>query len=347
MKNIKLQNYIATLATLVISCSSCTSDKTYHLPTFPVEKEITGHCLNNDLLISYAYDMAVDDEYIYILALSEDKWIQVYHRESGAYTGGYIARGEGPGEINTGIAFMLRPDKHTLSVYDPTLMKAVTYTLQQAGADKPLLTFSEEESFASCKGAVRRAWPAPDGFLTDGQLGEPDNRQKRFQLYADGKVLSAYNDFPVTSKEQQAAFLSPQVCFSPSRTKMAAGTLYGGILETFALSPKNISHTGTHRFHEPDITLPSGDITPSPNMKYGFSALCADEAHIYAIWIGDTDPNRLDHISVFGWDGQGIAHYHTDKLIFKIACTDDKPENLYALTFDPGNGFSLYTYTMP
>lgn len=345
----QIRNYIATFAALVISCSSCTSNKTYNPPTFPVEEEITGNCLNDDLLISYAYDLGVDDRYIYILALSEDKWIQVYNRENGTHVGGYIARGEGPGEVTTGISFMLRPDKHTLSVYDQALKKLVTYTLNQEkeATDKPLLSFTEEVSFASCEGAVRRAWPVGDNFLIDGQLGEQDHKQKHFQLYADGKVLSAYNGFPVSSKKQQAAFLSPQICFSPSHTKVAAGTLYGGILETFTLSSHNINHTGTYQFYEPDVTLESGVITPASDMKYGFSTMCADEEHIYTVCIGNKDPNRLDYISIFDWNGQGVARYHTDKLIFKIACAADKPESLYALTFDPENGFALYTYAMP
>jgi len=36
-------------------------------------------------MISYAYDMAVDSRYVYILALSEGKWLHVYDKHDGRY----------------------------------------------------------------------------------------------------------------------------------------------------------------------------------------------------------------------------------------------------------------------
>lgn len=55
------------LGILIILCS-CSSGKEYNEPQFVEKEEIRGEYLSDDLMISYAYDMAVDDQYIYILA---------------------------------------------------------------------------------------------------------------------------------------------------------------------------------------------------------------------------------------------------------------------------------------
>ena len=47
-------------AMLIVSLCSCSSAKTYNEPQFIEEHEITGKCLSDDLMISYAYDMAVE-----------------------------------------------------------------------------------------------------------------------------------------------------------------------------------------------------------------------------------------------------------------------------------------------
>lgn len=52
------------LGILIILCS-CSSGKEYNEPQFVEKEEIRGECLSDDLMISYAYDMAVDDQYIY------------------------------------------------------------------------------------------------------------------------------------------------------------------------------------------------------------------------------------------------------------------------------------------
>ena len=49
--------------------------------------------------------------------------------------------------------------------------------------------------------------------------------------------------------------------------------------------------------------------------------------------IGDSDPNKLNNISVFDWNGKGLIRYKTDKQIFKLSCYPGNPSELYALTF--------------
>lgn len=337
MKNIVLK------AMLMVSLYSCSSANTYNEPQFIEEHKITGKCLSDDLMISYAYDMAVDSRYVYILALSEGKWLHVYDKYNGRYLGSNVPAGQGPGEIHTALSMMV--DGDNLQIYDQSQKKLFNYSVKNDD-DSLQVSFVDDVSFSSCNGIVRRAWELGGQYLVDGQLGVEQTGQKRFQLYDGNSVVCQYNDFPVEDEDMKKAFLSPYVCFSPSKNKMATGTLYGGVLETFDLSSTSISLSGVYRFYEPLVSFKAGELVPATDMKYGFSAMCATDDVIYSILIGDSDPNNLYNISIFDWNGKGLVRYRTDKQIFKLSCYSGNPSELYALTFSRSEGFSLYLYSV-
>lgn len=64
----KLSLYVC-LITILCSCQKQRS--AYAPPTFPEVKKIHAHRLSDELLISYPLDMAVSEDYIFILALAE------------------------------------------------------------------------------------------------------------------------------------------------------------------------------------------------------------------------------------------------------------------------------------
>lgn len=325
---------------LIILCS-CSSGKEYNEPQFVKKEEIRGECLSDDLMISYAYDMAVDDQYIYILASSQGKWVHVYDKSDGQYRGSHVLTGQGPGEVHT--ASSLTVDKDKLQIYDQSQMKLLTYSLKKQATVCRFLLWMMSVFFQQRHCPPSMAF-ADSLYLSDGQLGAENKKQKRFQLYDGHSVIYSYDDFPVQGEELEKVFLFPQICFSPSKDKMATGTLYGGILEIFHLSDSSISLSDVYRFYEPSVSFSSGDLIPKKDMKYGFSAMSATDDVIYSVLIGDSDPNKLNNISVFDWNGKGLIRYKTDKQIFKLSCYPGNPSELYALTFSPSEGFSLYLY---
>lgn len=332
---------VLLIIVLIFSFYSCSSENSYNEPQFIEEHEITGKCLSDDLMISYAYDMAVDSRYVYILALSEGKWLHVYDKHDGRYVSSTVSAGQGPGEIHTALSLMV--DGNDLQIYDQSQKKLFNYSIRNDD-DSLQVSFVDDVSFSSCNGIVRRVWDLGGQYLVDGQLGDEKAGQKRFQLYDGNSVVGQYNDFPVENEDMKKAFLSPNVCFSPSKNKMATGTLYGGLMETFDLSAASISLSGVYRFYEPLVSFKAGELVPATDMKYGFSEMFATDDAIYSVLIGDSDPNNLYNISVLDWNGKGLARYKTDKRIFKLSCYSSTPSELYALTFSPSEGFSLYLY---
>ena len=57
--------------------------------------------MSDELLISYPLDMAVSEDYIFILALADNAWLQVYDKTTGQLLGSFVTRGQGPGEATT------------------------------------------------------------------------------------------------------------------------------------------------------------------------------------------------------------------------------------------------------
>lgn len=255
--------------------------------------------------------------------------------------GSTVHAGQGPGEIHTALSLMV--DGDNLQIYDQSQKKLFNYSVNNED-DSLQVSFVDDVNFSSCSGIVRRAWDLGGQYLVDGQLGVEKTGQKRFQLYDGNSVVSQYNDFPVENEDMKKAFLSPNVCFSPSKNKMATGTLYGGVLETFDLSSTSISLSGVYRFYEPLVSFKAGELVPATDMKYGFSAMCATDDVIYSVLIGDSDPDNLYNISIFDWNGKGLAQYKTDRQIFKLSCYSGTPSELYALTYSRSEGFSLYLY---
>lgn len=329
---------------LIIVLCACAKNDNYTAPVFPIEKELKGACLSSDLLFSYAYDMCVDNDFIYVLALADNKWVQVYDKHTGEHLGAFVGQGQGPGEVSVGESMTLERTDRCLSVYDQAQRRLVTYRISKDGI--PMLSFEKDMNLINLEGAVRNVWPLKNSYLVNGQLGEQDGTPKRFQLWNEKEIVATYNKFPVEAREQQLTFLSPKVCFSPSLDKMATGILYGGILEIFQLSDKSISLEGIHKFYEPKVSLGTGNINPDSGMKYGFSSMCATDDLIYTVLVGDEDPNKLNHISVFDWEGNAMIKYCTEQLVFKLACMEEEEGKLYALTFEPAKGFSLYLYNV-
>lgn len=321
---------------------SCTNKKDgYTPPSFPVEKNIEAVLLSDDLLMNYAYGMCIDNKFVYVLALSDGHWIQVYDKHNGDFVGSYIQQGQGPEELVMGICMTIDHNNSTLSVYDERQQKLLVYSIDNSG-NAPILSLVDSKYFTQYVGVVRNAWKLKnDNYLIDGQLGGISTKQKRFQLLVAEEVVDSFNLFPVIGFEMEAAFISPKVTLSPSREKMASGILFGAILETFSLIDQSIKLTDMQKFYPPKMKMMDGGVRPDADMVYGFASLCSTEDNIYAIWVGDKNPNALNSITVFDWSGTEIARYQTNHLVFMIAIDENEPEKLYALVYDEEKGFSL------
>lgn len=337
----KLSLYVC-LITILCSCQKQRS--AYAPPTFPEVKKIHAHRLSDELLISYPLDMAVSEDYIFILALADNAWLQVYDKTTGQLLGSFVTRGQGPGEATTANMCYYNAREKKIFVYDESSMKLLTYQFDKDADNWGALI--EERSFYDLGGTLRRVWELRNGrFLVDGQLGTKSDQQKRFQMLADAKVVADYNDFPIDTPKERSVWSSPAIAISPDCKKMAVGTLYGGILELFDLS-QNIELRAIRKFYPPVVQYLSGTIQNTEETVWGFSALCATDERIYSVFIGNKNPNLFNNLSVFDWDGRELIKYNTDCLVLRICASTQEPNKLYGIAFSETHEFYLVSFSL-
>lgn len=323
----------------ILSLLSCSKERTYTPPTFPVEKSLQSIRISKEeMMLIYPYDICADNEYIYVLSLVNSTWIQVYDKLTGEYIGGYIRKGQGPGEISTGISLSLDEEHGIISIFDQSTLKLSSYKVDKTSDN--IFFLVEEKNFHLESGVVRKAWNiSANTYLIDGQLSE-GSEQQRFQILSDGNVTAEYNIIPGSSIEERMICLSSLTTVSPNRQKMAVGTLYGAYLEIFNLS-KNIEQTTIRQFYPPIAQYESGVLKGTSGTIYGFSSLYATDNYIYSVLIGDKDINKFDNISVFDWKGKEVIRYKTDCLVFKLFVSPKQSDKIYAIAFSPEEGFYL------
>lgn len=344
----KLNLLTSIFCCITLLPTACTSNKEiYKEPDFPIEKQLVSKTITpaDSLLIQYAYGLYADEEDLYVLTLKDKQWLHVYDKQSGKQVASGIPYGQGPGEITSGVTLSFNSQEQTFDIYDERLRKLFTYRYDKQTHD---FSFIDSRSFTSQQGIVRRAWTLDEHLvLTDAQQGHADTRKTRFQLYRNDSLVSHYDIFPTTDEQVYPAFvLNSVTSLSPDRKKLATATLFGGILETFNLDHANITPLSTRYFYPPHIQFEGGSIHPTPETIYGFSTICASNERVYAVLIGEKDPNRFNKICVFDWKGQEIAQYHTDCLVFSLSICPSEKNKLYAIAFSREEGFYLVSFDL-
>ena len=179
-----MRSKILSMLLTIVFCA-CTKNNNYTVPIFPVENELKGTCLSSELMISYAYDMCVGNNFIYVLALADNKWVQVYDRHTGEHLGGFVGQGQGPGEVSVGESMTLGQTGRFLSVYDQVQRRLVTYRISRDNL--PVLSFEKDVNFMDLKGAIRNVWPLENTLLVNGLQGWCWRRKPRWNRPPSGR----------------------------------------------------------------------------------------------------------------------------------------------------------------
>ena len=334
------KNMLIGISAFVLLASSCGNQpkQVSQKPMFQTETNLEAHILTDTALIAYPYDICVDDSYLYVLSLVEDNWVQVYDKNSGAYICSGIHVGQGPNDVANGISFSFDSNTQLFNLYDQAQSKLITFSFDKK--EKKFLPV-RQQSFATNTGVARMAWKLDENrYLVDGQHGENTGRMQRFQLYENNQLIAKYDSFPTQESDQDVAFMLASKSLSPDKKKLAVGTLWGGILETFQIS-NSITPLSTQCFLPINVRFERGVVQPTEQTVYGFSSLLAFNNRIYGIWIGDKNPNHPSAIVTFDWNGNGLSKYNTDCILLRMCKESEDSNRIYAVAASEEKGFHL------
>ena len=352
MNKIKLSGFSLLCAFCVLALSACRNvRKEYVSPVFSKTEKLASNRISAEGMILYIpFGMFVEGDYIYVLALVEHKWLQVYDKHSGELVKQLLTEGQGPGEVISGFMMDYNTSSHTLSIYDQAQRKHLFYRVDEKGE----LTLLQEKrlNFTGIYGIIRRMWPLNEQLsLVDGQLDSVPsklpvgNNLKRFQLLADEKIVGSYNEFPIEGVDKRS-FLDLSVSLSPDRQRMALGTRKGAILETFDISADGVKLRNTRKFYP--ANLDPETFVETPETKVGFLSVCATEDKIYTVF-GEPDEKtqHVNTISVFDWDGKELVQYETDCNLYSLYYTPQEPSKLYGIAVSEDSDFYLVSFDLP
>ncbi len=191
-------------------------------------------------------------------------------------------------------------------------------------------------------GSLVRAPDGPwfaGGWITDGRVA----RYRADRTY-DRTIVG----FPPEAGEAPGMTLlqayESWVVVHPEGGRLAAATLFGGLLEIFDYDGRLIAKAAV-----PDPFQPtwlqgrslSGKavMSRSPETRYGFTDLAATSRYLYGVFSGsgsDHDPTSWlsREVQVYTWDGEYVKTLHLDRRVEAIAI-DDSDTWLYAAGLEP------------
>jgi len=153
-------------------------------------------------------------------------------------------------------------------------------------------------------------------------------------MIRDGEEIASYPTFPIEDRVlARLMYNHDVVSLSPDGKRMAVGTGFGAILETFDLRD-GIRNISTSYFIEPKVDIKSDDIFwPTEETINGFGTIYAGNDLVYTTFGGTSEPGFPKKIAIFDWYGNPVRLITTDSNIFRI-CVDEADGTLYALIID-------------
>lgn len=325
----------------IISLCSCGSkeSQTYCLPDFKINSEAKKEIVVQELLVQFPYDICADNNNIYLLAEDEGKWLHVYDIKNGGNKASFVSKGQGPQELAFGYSMQIDSNNDHISIYDCSQQKVGIYELTP-----DTCAYDSNFSFADYSSVLDNVYSISNNvFFISGETNIKGERKCRFQIVRNGKVDSSYGHYPIEDKYKSIFTAGLSTSISPSRKRMCASTLYGGVLEFFDIE-REISHRKTNLIFEPKGIFNGYGFEPNEQTIYGFSDIYATDEKVYAVMIGSKDPNANSVITTWDWNGNPIGHYRTSDIVCKI-CVNQNNE-LYAVIYNKETGYQIVKYDL-
>lgn len=327
------------------ACADTDSRSDYQMPDFPNMGHAKVHLITGELMANMANDIFEHGQYLYVIYYDrkDQTWCHVYDKRTGAATGDYLHRGNGPGEILTIPACSARGD--SLFIYDLPVRKQISCSFSSMHEE----FISPTVSILDIKPYARNACacgPTGEESIILNQIGyaNPDTMGYHRLMVKDiyGDTLQTQDFEPFSDPVEMFNLYSECLMSVNERgNRLAVGSVWGAILEIYDLPA--LRQKACLKLVDPALVYGA---TPSltADTKAGLRDLFATDDYLYAA-IG-ADVNLLSNkekvsgeelenndIYVFDWDGKPVGHLETDYNIEKMCVTEFR-DTIYAVVSD-------------
>ena len=323
---------------LLISCD--TNQKVFSPPTFEKNVKLKHTVIHDTLLLNFPNEIISFEKYILIYSLTDGKYLHVFDKQTGEYIGGYVRKGQGPGEIATWCERLdYYKNEQLITMLEINTNQCLFYDINNDSEN--LLKFKLKRNFLSNSTTDSIKNERLLGvykinknlYLSDSRIFPPSNNQnRRFSLITEtGEKMSEFNGFATDDFWAYATITQRlPISFSPNRKKMACATFFGAVLETFDIGD-SITLIQEKLFYPIILEIRNGVAYPTDETIQGFLDICTSDEYVFSILCGSKEPQiRLNHISVFNWNGDPVIRFETDVDIYRI-CYNEDDNMIYAI----------------
>jgi len=310
---------------LLFACE--TNRKKFAPPVFKKNAELNYDIIQDTVYVKFADQIISFGNYIILHSLVENKFLQVYDKRTGEHLGGYVSKGQGPGEMSECMNMYYNKKERIVTLFDSNAQQYLIYSIHE-DADN-LLQFDSKKNFSN-KGMIKNIFCIDENrYLLDARTMPPNKNDQRFSFVkGNGEIISEYTDFPTSSLDDYWAYaFKDRISISPDKRKMASGTYYGGVLETFEID-NSIKLLQTKYFYP----IFYKDLKITEDTYRGFLSICTSDDYIFTILMGckEADTN-LNYISVFNWKGDPVMRFNLkDDLMLVRLCYNEDDHFIYA-----------------
>lgn len=330
-------------ALMVLPLPGCEETIRYKCPQF---REIgTGNfeLISEDLGYNRVTDMFIYGQYAVLLTpdRTDGTCIQIYDKDTGKRLCGAVHQGRGPGEVLVGLH---------LSSFDMALGNVLMYEQGRHA----MVVCNMEKMIAGEEDAIYEEGRLfPNAMSKYYQLGEDKSllvcnvspvtkdttRIPRFKICDkfDNELFRSYG-YPY---EENSFFRWNLYTFAvsgltPGKDRLAIGTSYGAVLETYDIQGDSLKKRSVSYFIEPGIG--NGRRFTNDDTILGFNDIYAAEKAIYAAYDGEntgavSSSLFFHNIAVFDWDGTPLNLIDMGMRIEQL-CMDCETDVLYAIVED-------------
>lgn len=328
--------FAAALLVGVIGCSHSSESKPVSL--LESTDSITWNILGAEEVIPLPNDMIVNDSSIIVVGLMQDKWLHVYNKTTGKYKGRYVSSGHGPDNLVNPSSIRLDNDSMLL-ICDPSVSGVKLYN----GSD---FNYSHAIDFPEAVPVVEGVYPQAEGKYLVKSVKVIDGKPTRLFCIVDQankEVLSVYDNLEKPFDDEPLLLLSQSsLSVSPDGKHFVMATISGGAVEVFEIEDENIELNYSNLYFPVETVESNGFNMVAPDSKIGFTSVCAANDCWFASYSGTPSEHDARRIGVWDWDGNLLRSIVTDKIILKLAPSNES-ELIYGFLADADGNISLGT----
>mgnify|MGYP001638033345 CR=1 FL=1 len=334
-----------TLASCLIFIACNKRKSEFAMPEFISEPAIATDITTEDDIvpvITPGTGMVITDSTIVIADLMDEKWLHEYDRRNGKLLTSYLSHDAGPKEVSMLESFV-RSDSGWYIVDRKQSM------IKQFDHDFNLINSNDipKDDFL----ILTSSFLLPDGRMLAAGLRNDapilEHGTEGLRILGDKCSGNMIIETPVDNIiEDNNLYSRKRFAFNADFSKLACGTLEGGVIETFNVDGNNLEPRASCLLFPYNVVVQNG-MKRAINSKIGFSSIIADDNKIVAALLGDENPASPTDITVWDWNCKPLRKYTTNAQILTMAFSPDDPDSVYAVVVEDEGDPKIVTYRCP